>query len=55
MHGLVHIAVAGPGDDDITHLRRRYPGDRNLIQTRATAGALDLIRRAIEGFGLSTS
>lgn len=49
--GLVHMAVAGPGDDDIIHLRRRYPGTRKLVQTRATAGALDLIRRAAQGLG----
>ncbi len=44
--GLVHMAVAGPGQGDLLHLRRRYPGTRTVIQTRATAGALDLIRRA---------
>ena len=45
--GLVHLAVVGPGDDDLLQLERRYPGDRQLIQARAAAGALDLIRRAI--------
>jgi nicotinamide-nucleotide amidase len=47
--GLVHMAVAGPGEDDIVHLERRYPGTRQVVQSRATAGALDLIRRAVVG------
>lgn len=41
--GLVHMAAEGPTDARAMH--RVYPGDRALIQARATAGALDLIRR----------
>src|SRR5690606_24881371 len=41
--GLVHIAVAGP-DGMVHHVERRYPGDRDQVQARATAGALDLLR-----------
>lgn len=46
--GLVHIAVAGPGDDDLRHFARQYPGDRHLVQVRAAAGALNLLRQALE-------
>lgn len=49
--GLVHIAVAGPGGV-AHHVERRYPGDRDQVQARATAGALDLLRRAILGLAL---
>jgi nicotinamide-nucleotide amidase len=44
--GLVHFAVAGPGPDDLRHKQRRFPGTRDLVQTRATAAALDLLRQA---------
>ncbi|RMG06370.1 MAG: CinA family nicotinamide mononucleotide deamidase-related protein [Planctomycetota bacterium] len=47
--GLVHMAAAGPGDDDLRLLERRFPGDRDLVQARATAAALDLLRRAAGG------
>jgi hypothetical protein len=43
------MAVAGPGDGELLHLERRYPGARTLVQTRAMAGGLDLIRRAAGG------
>lgn len=49
--GLVHIAVAGP-TGAVHHVARRYPGDREQIQIRASAGALDLLRRAILGLAL---
>jgi nicotinamide-nucleotide amidase len=49
--GLVHIAVAGPGGV-VHHVERRYPGDREQVQARATAGALDLLRRAVLGVAL---
>lgn len=41
--GLVHLAVALK-DGRVEHARRIYPGDRDQIQARATAGALDLVR-----------
>ena len=49
--GLVHIAVAGPAGQ-VHHVERRYPGDRDQVQARATAGALDLLRRGVLGVAL---
>jgi nicotinamide-nucleotide amidase len=49
--GLVHIAVALKSGE-VHHVERRYPGDRDQIQARATAGALDLVRRALLGIKL---
>ncbi len=46
--GLVHMAVAGPGEDDVIHRERRYPGTRDLVQVRATAGALGLVAEVCE-------
>lgn len=46
--GLVHLAVAGR-DGTLHHVERRYPGDRDQVQARASAGALDLLRRAVLG------
>jgi len=44
--GLVHFAVAREGRET-QHLSRVLPGSRALIQSRATATALDLLRRAL--------
>lgn len=49
--GLVHLAVATRAGA-VHHVERRYPGDRDQIQARSTAGALDLLRRAILGLTL---
>jgi len=49
--GLVHIAVA-TREGGVHHVERRYPGDRDQIQARSTAGALDLLRKAILGLTL---
>lgn len=43
--GLVHFAVARR-DGEVRHLRRVLPGDREQIQVRAAAVALDLLRKA---------
>lgn len=43
--GTVHIAIAWRGGH--RHLLRRLPGDREAIRGRATAAALDLLRREI--------
>jgi competence/damage-inducible protein CinA-like protein len=45
--GLVHFAVAGPGER-LVALERLLPGDREQIQIRAAATALDLIRLAVQ-------
>jgi nicotinamide-nucleotide amidase len=43
--GTVHIALAGP--DGGRTLKLDWPGDRDLIRRRATAAALDLLRRRL--------
>ena len=43
--GTVHVAVDGPGGP--MHRLLRLPGDRNLIQQLAVAGALELLRRRL--------
>jgi len=45
--GLVHVALAGPGDT--LHWKTRQPGDRSRIQRRTVAFALDRLRRAMAG------
>ncbi len=44
--GTVHLALAGPGGTE-THTFQ-VPGDRNEVQLRSAARALDLLRRAVE-------
>ena len=44
--GTVHLALAGPGGTE-THTFN-VPGDRNEVQLRSAARALDLLRRAVE-------
>lgn len=51
--GLVHFALAGPpatpgGEPSVTHVERRFAGDRGRVQVFATATALDLLRLALE-------
>ncbi len=43
--GTVHLALAGPGGTE-THTFN-VPGDRNEVQLRSAARALDLLRRAV--------
>jgi len=43
--GLVYIAVAGPGDDDVFPVEGRFGDGRALIRERAAASAVDLARR----------
>ncbi len=45
--GTVHVAVAGP--DRTEHRHFRLPGDRELVRAQAAQGALDLLRRVLEG------
>lgn len=47
--GTVHFALAyGEREDQVLHLRRVFPGTRDLIQTRAAALGLHLIQRGIQ-------
>jgi len=43
--GMIHIAVAGPGDTSSIHFL--FPGFRSDIQARAAAWALDFLRRQL--------
>jgi len=49
--GLVYLGLALPDGETVTW-RRRYPGDRAHITRLAAAGALDLLRRGLEGRSL---
>ncbi len=43
--GTVHMAVAGPGDDDVEHRKVRFPGGRDRVRKQASQLVLDLLRR----------
>ncbi|MEM7349683.1 MAG: competence/damage-inducible protein A [Acidobacteriota bacterium] len=43
--GTVHLAVAGPGDEDVEHRRVRFPGDRERVRQQTGQLALELVRR----------
>ncbi len=45
--GTVHLAVAGPEPEGITHRRVRLPGDRQRVRRLAAQWALDLLRRRL--------
>ncbi|MDX1502489.1 MAG: competence/damage-inducible protein A [Thermoanaerobaculia bacterium] len=45
--GTVHLAVAGPGDDDVRHRRLQLPGDRQRVRILACQWALDTLRRGL--------
>lgn len=45
--GLVHLAVAGPGDGDILHRRAQFPGDRERVRSMTGQLALELVRRCL--------
>ena len=45
--GTVHIAVAGPGDDDLVHRKICYPGGREGIRSLASQVGLELLRRRL--------
>jgi nicotinamide-nucleotide amidase len=51
--GLVHLALIGPpdvpgGEPCVTHVERRFVGDRGRVQVQATATAIDMLRLALE-------
>jgi nicotinamide-nucleotide amidase len=43
--GTVHVAVSGPGTEQVRSLR--LPGDRERVRTLAVTAALDLLRRQL--------
>lgn len=45
--GTVHIAVAGPGEEEVDHRRIGYPGDRRRIRWLASQVGLELLRRRL--------
>ncbi len=45
--GTVHIAVAGPSDEEVVHRRICYPGDRQGIRSLASQVGLEMLRRLL--------
>ncbi len=43
--GTVHVAVAGPGEQDVEHRKVRFPGDRERVRQQTSQLALELVRR----------
>jgi competence/damage-inducible protein CinA-like protein len=51
--GTVHLAVAGPREDEVEHRHVRLPGDRKRVRRFATQIVLEMLRRRLiaEGDG----
>ena len=47
--GTVHLALAGPREEDVEHRKVRFPGDRELIRQQTSQLALELLRRDLVG------
>ena len=45
--GTVHLALAGPGDDDVVHRQVRFPGDRARIRRMTEQLGLEMLRRRL--------
>jgi nicotinamide-nucleotide amidase len=45
--GTVHVAIAGPGDDDSQHRVARFLGDRERVRQFASQMALEMLRRTL--------
>ncbi|MEM7583263.1 MAG: competence/damage-inducible protein A [Acidobacteriota bacterium] len=43
--GTVHLAVAGPGADDVEHRKARFPGSREMVRQQSAQLVLELLRR----------
>lgn len=46
--GTVHLALAGPGDDEVEHRKVRFPGDRARVRAQSAQLALELLRRRLK-------
>jgi nicotinamide-nucleotide amidase len=49
--GTVHLAVAGPGEDEaaVEHRRVRFPGDRRRVRELSAQLGLEMLRRRLAG------
>lgn len=45
--GTVHVAVAGPREEDVEHRKFRFPGDRDRIRRFSAQAALEMLRRRL--------
>ncbi len=45
--GTIHITLAGPGDEDIEHQHKRFPGDRERVRSQSAQWALNILRQAL--------
>lgn len=45
--GTVHLAVAGPGPDEIVHRKVIFPGDRELVRWQSSQLVLEMLRRRL--------
>lgn len=50
--GTVHLALAGPGEDEIAHRHVRFPGDRERVRRMTEQLALEMLRRRLLGLPL---
>ncbi len=50
--GTVHLALAGPGEDDLAHRHVRFPGDRERVRRMTEQLALEMLRRRLLGLPL---
>lgn len=50
--GTVHLALAGPGEDDLAHRQVRFPGDRERVRRMTEQLALEMLRRRLLGLPL---
>lgn len=47
--GTVHVALAGPSDDEVEHRRLWFPGDRERVRWLTSQTCLDLLRLRLGG------
>ena len=43
--GTIHIALAGPQEEDIEHQHKHFPGDRDRVRLQSTQWALEMLRK----------
>lgn len=51
--GLVYIAIAGPGEEEVYVEKKIFSGQRDLVRAQTATRALDLLRRSLEGLPLA--